>query len=64
MNNVEKLKDIAVPDVWSIEEGEFSDIDYEPSTPDNLEYIGKEGKLDVYFDKKKGKKLYLGRGKL
>ena len=64
LNNVEKLKDIAVPDVWSIEEGEFSDIDYEPSTPDNLEYIGKEGKLDVYFDKKKGKKLYLGRGKL
>ena len=41
---------------WAVENG-FGD-------PEDLEYIGKEGNLDVYFDKKIGKKVYLGRGKL
>ena len=61
---VEKLKDIALPEVWTIENNEFSNIDYEPTNREDYEYIGKEGKLEVYFDKKKGKKVYVGRGKL
>ena len=64
LKSVEYLDDIAVPEVWTIENNTFSDIDYEPPKPEDLEYIGKEGNLDVYFDKKIGKKLYLGRGKL
>ena len=64
LKSVEKLEDIAVPEVWTIENNEFTDKDYEPSMPENHEYIGKEGKLEVYFDKKRGKKVYLGRGKL
>ena len=64
LKSVEYLDDIAVPEVWTIENNTFSDIDYEPPKPEDLEYIGKEGNLDVYFDKKIGKKVYLGRGKL
>ena len=64
LKSVEKLEDIAVPEIWTIENNEFSDKDFEPSTAKDLEYIGKEGNLEVYFDKKRGKKVYLGRGKL
>ena len=64
LKSVENLEDIAVPEVWNIENNEFSEIDFEPIKTEELEYIGKEGKLDVYFDKKKKVKVYLGRGKL
>ena len=60
LKKVEELNNIAVPEVWTID-SEFSDNDYEPTTLEDLDYIRKEGILDVYFDKKKGKKIYLGR---
>ena len=60
LKKVEELNNIAVPEVWTID-SEFSDNDYEPTILEDIDYIGKEGILDVYFDKKKGKKVYLGR---
>ena len=64
LKSVKKLEDIAVPEVWTIKRNIFSDKDFEPSMEEDHEYIGREGNLDVYFDKKRGKKVYLGRGKL
>ena len=60
LKKVEELNNIAVPEVWTID-SEFTDNDYEPTSLEDIDYIGKEGTLDVYFDKKKGKKIYLGR---
>ena len=60
LKKVEKLNDIVVPEVWTIDTT-FADDDFEPTTLEDVEYIGKEGGLDVYFDKKKGKKVYVGR---
>ena len=60
LKKVEELNNIAVPEVWTID-SEFSDNDYEPTKLEDIDYIGTEGTLDVYFDKKKGKKIYLGR---
>ena len=51
------------PDGWTPAQSKelAENFVYHAEMPERLKHLGKEGELDVYLDKKSGKKLYLGR---